>query len=73
MIGDGIRLTLDALAGAGSILAAAVGRCPEQYRDELAELAWRVGNLAAKIDPYQGDETETETLHPFGAATERGN
>ena len=73
MTGDGIRLTIDALAGAGSILAAAVGRCPDPYRDELAELAWRVGYLAAKIDPYTGDETETETLHPFGAATERGN
>ena len=71
MTDNGTRLTLDALSGAGSILAAAVARCPEQYREELTELAWRVGNLAAKLDPWTGEE-ETERPHPFGAATERG-
>lgn len=67
------RATLEALEKAGAILFAAVAACPEQYRDELHELAWRVGNLAAKIDPYQGEETETDPDNPFGFATERGN
>lgn len=68
-----MRHTLEALEKAGAILFAAVGACPEQYRDELHELAWRVGNLAAKIDPYQGEETETDTPNPFGSALEGGN
>lgn len=66
------RPTLEALEKAGSTLFAAVAACPEQYRDELHELAWRVGNLAAKIDPWEGDE-DTVTESPFGNATERGN
>lgn len=67
------RQTLEALEKAGAILFAAVAACPAQYRDELHELAWRVGNLAAKIDPRDGDETETDPDSPFGFATERGN
>lgn len=66
-----IRVTLGALEQAGAILLAAVRSCPDQYRDELASLAFYVGNLAAKIDPYQGEETDPGS--PFGSATERGD
>jgi len=41
--------------------------------EQLADLVWRVGNLAAQIDPNTGTETETDNPHPFGAATEREN
>ena len=42
---------------------------------ELRELVWRVGNLAAQIDPYAGfpEPSYDEDAHPFGTATERGN
>jgi len=43
--------------------------------DQLSELVWRVGNLAAQIDPYAGfpEPSHEEDAHPFGAATERGD
>ena len=43
--------------------------------DDLSELVWRVGNLAAQIDPYAGfpEPSYEEETHPFGAATERGD
>lgn len=64
-----LRVILGKLEQAGSVLLSALAVCPEQYRDELQDLAWRVGNLAAMIDPYDGEETDSP--HPFGAATER--
>jgi len=41
--------------------------------DQLADLVWRVGNLAAQIDPYAGfPEPAEEDQNPFSGATERG-
>lgn len=68
---DELRVILGLLEQAGGILLGAVRACPVQHQDELKELAWRVGNLAAKIDPWEGDETDPG--NPFGSATERGN
>lgn len=41
--------------------------------DELAEIVWRVGNLAAQIDPVQDMAAHAAyEQNPFGNATERG-
>jgi hypothetical protein len=42
--------------------------------EALRELVWRVGYLAAQIDPYAGfPEPTEEDQNPFSGATERGN
>lgn len=64
------RQIVEALERAGGILLSAMSTCPDQYRNELHEIAWRIGNLAAKIDPYQGDETDPD--NPFGSALQEG-
>jgi hypothetical protein len=42
--------------------------------EQLADLVWRVGNLAAQIDPYAGfpEPSHEEDQNPFSGATERG-
>jgi hypothetical protein len=44
---------------------------PNDVRAVFDGIPWTLGYVAAMIDPLPREETETDTPHPFGAATER--
>lgn len=41
-----------------------------EVRGQLADLVWRLGYLAAAVDPWAG-EPDDDGANPFGTATER--